>query len=169
MGSDVRPTPDRVREALFSIVGPRLAGAAFLDLYAGSGANGIEALSRGARLAVFADAAPEAVDTVKGNLERARLGDRARVLRVELPGGLDRGVGAGGFGLIFADPPYSADAYEAVLEAVDRLELLEPGGCLIFEHETSGSLESLGTRPIAWARTAVYGTTALSFFEREVL
>lgn len=168
-GSDVRPTPDRVREALFSIIGPRLAGAAFLDLYAGSGANGIEALSRGARLAVFADAAPGAIDSVTGNLEHARLQSRARVLRVELPGGLKRVIEPGGFGVIFADPPYSADAYEGIFGAVERLELLDPGGCLVFEHERTVSLEGLGTRSTAWVRTKVYGTTALSFFERENL
>ena len=77
----LRPTTDRVREALFSTLGPDVAGARVLDLYAGSGALGIEALSRGASLAVFVDRDPEAVGAVEANLHLTKLADRAQVVR----------------------------------------------------------------------------------------
>lgn len=160
-GDATRPTLDRVREALFSILGPQLPEAAFLDLYAGSGANGIEALSRGARQAVFVDNAPAALDIVRRNLAHTRLAERGRCLRRRLPQGL--ADLSGPFDIVFADPPYHAFEPVALLEGLRQSELVVPDGWIILEHdaradapEVAGGFERF--------RTAKYGTTSLSLY-----
>src|SRR5512139_301286 len=99
-GRDIRPTPDRVREALFSILyskrGP-LTGCTVLDLFAGSGALGIEALSRGARHVWFVDRSPQAIATIRQNLKRCRMADHATVITVDLRGALPELTAAGPF------------------------------------------------------------------------
>jgi 16S rRNA (guanine966-N2)-methyltransferase len=106
-GSSTRPTADRVREALFSILGP-VDDLAVLDLFAGSGALGIEALSRGARNAVFADSSPAALKAVRANLERVGIEEpRAVVVRSDWRAFLRKGASRGErFDLVFCDPPY---------------------------------------------------------------
>jgi 16S rRNA (guanine966-N2)-methyltransferase len=104
-GHEVRPTPDRVREALFSILGTRVEGARVLDLFAGSGALGIEALSRGAASAVFVEHEPRAVDSIRANLD-AIGASGARVVRGEALAWLRRADGD--FDLVLLDPPYSS-------------------------------------------------------------
>ena len=99
-----RPLSDRAREGLFSSLGERVPGARVLDLFAGTGAIGIEALSRGAEGATFVDKAPRAVATIRDNLDRAKLGDRATVVRAEWRAFLDRAPDP--FDLVFLDPPY---------------------------------------------------------------
>jgi 16S rRNA (guanine966-N2)-methyltransferase len=106
-GRSTRPTSDRVREALFSILGPSVEGARVLDIFAGSGALGIEALSRGAAEAVFVDSDARAVAAVRANLEA--VGAEARVHRRDAFGWLASPASGGGtFDLVFADPPYSS-------------------------------------------------------------
>lgn len=160
-GPDVRPTTDRVREALFSILGPAIQDARFLDLFAGTGANGIEALSRGAALAVFVDTERRAIDAITANLEKSGFSLQARLLRATLPGGLDRVQGA--FDVVFADPPYKFTAYERLLEEIGQWRLLAEGGRVVLEHSarmplpaTQGGLTRLQERH--------YGETALSIY-----
>ena len=130
-GLDTRPTLDRVKEALFSILAPELRGAAVLDLFAGSGALGIEALSRGGERAVFVDKSPKAVAVIKKNLESSRLRERATILERD---SLDylRDCG-GGFDLIFLDPPYGGGLYERALGLIAEKKLLSPGGAVAAE------------------------------------
>ncbi len=133
-GRDIRPTPDRVREALFNIIGPRIQGQRVLDLFAGSGAFGLEALSRGADTAVFLDTAPNSCKVIKENIALCRMTDRARLLQHDivshpLPSSLARSP----FDLIFMDPPYDK-GYADITLAKDRfLDLLAPGGIVIVE------------------------------------
>jgi 16S rRNA (guanine(966)-N(2))-methyltransferase RsmD len=139
-GEAIRPTPDRVREALFSILLSRcgtLAGARVLDLFAGSGALGIEALSRGAARAWFIDSAPQAVKTIGSNLERCKLTAQASVISRDVWLMLPAMTGSGPFQLIFADPPYGRGAGPRLLAEIARLRLLAPGGLLVLE--TAGS------------------------------
>jgi 16S rRNA (guanine966-N2)-methyltransferase len=118
-GSATRPTADRVREAVFDVLGSLidLEGTAVLDLFAGSGALGIEALSRGATRAVFVERRPDALAAVRSNLAALGLEGRARVVRAEALGWLaGAGGGPGGpFDLALCDPPYDFDAWEELL------------------------------------------------------
>src|SRR5438445_10899590 len=102
-GQALRPTPDRLREALFNILSPRIAGATFLDSYAGSGAVGIEALSRGAAHATFIEKHPAAVDLIRENLAALGLEDRANIVR----GAAATALPSHQADIYFLDPPYT--------------------------------------------------------------
>jgi 16S rRNA (guanine(966)-N(2))-methyltransferase RsmD len=111
-GLDTRPTSDRVRENVFNIVAPWVEGARVLDLYAGSGAMGLEALSRGAERAVFVESDPEAVRAIERNLDKLGL-TGARVVRRDAVTGLGQEAGAGRkYDLVLADPPYTMTDYQ---------------------------------------------------------
>lgn len=120
-GDAVRPTTDRVREALFnSLVSlDAVRDATVLDLFAGSGALGIEALSRGAAHVTFVDSAPDALRAVRENLERAGLADRATVVRADAREHVRRGSGTGPVDLALVDPPYAFDEWPELLEDLD--------------------------------------------------
>lgn len=163
-GPAIRPTLDRVREALFSILMPRIPGARFLDLFAGTGANGIEALSRGAAWCTFVDNAPAAIATVTHNLEAARLDTHAECLRLSLPEGLGAvSPKRAPYGVVFADPPYAFTRYGDLARLLRDMSLVEEGGLLVLEHAATTDLgEELGG--LKRFRTAHYGDTDLSFF-----
>jgi len=135
-GEDVRPTLDRIRESLFSILGDTVAGSVVLDAFAGSGALGIEALSRGAKFALFCDENPDCARTIQGNLERCGLMDRAVVLRVKVPEGFSRvrKALAEPCDLVFLDPPYRAEGRGRLLEEFHRFALLKERARIVFEH-----------------------------------
>jgi 16S rRNA (guanine(966)-N(2))-methyltransferase RsmD len=159
----VRPTLDRVREALFSILGPRLEGARFLDLFAGTGANGIEALSRGARAAVFVENDLRSIEAIRRNLELTRLSG-ATCLRALLPAALaELGRKEPPFDLVFADPPYAFSDYERLLLGLEEGGLVAQDGLIVVEHAVRvGIPEKVGE--LTRYRQAVYGDTARSFF-----
>ena len=153
-GSGTRPTADRVREAIFSILGP-VEGLRVLDLFAGSGALGIEALSRGAASAVFVDRDRRAVAAVRANL--SSLGIEASVVEREVAAYLRAGPGP--FDLVFADPPYSC-AVPAGRDLSRHLPpVLGPGGLLVTESDIREPLE-IGL-PVVDER--VYGGTRIRF------
>ena len=155
----VRPTADRVRESLFNSLGQFFDGGEVLDLYAGTGALGIEALSRGCERAVFVEHDRRAVGAVEENLQRTQLSDRATVVRGEVGREVER-LAAGGrrFRLIFADPPYRIAAQQ-IQNLLPRLgALLAPGGRVVVE---SGDV--LGEDKRGTARR--YGGTVLTIFE----
>lgn len=134
-GIDIRPTPDRVREALFSIVLSRLGtltDKTVLDLFAGSGAMGLEALSRGAASAIFIDQGPQAAKVLAANLKVCSLADRGIFRPGEVIATLPR-LAPRTFDLIFADPPYRSGLAEKTLHAVSRLQLLASDGLLCAE------------------------------------
>ena len=112
-----RPSTDRLREALFSILGNRVVDSVVLDLFAGSGALGIEALSRGASKAVFVDQERGALKALRGNLERTRLSEQAQVMSQEVFAWLKRYTGPR-FNLVFADPPYVKGVQDTNLAAM---------------------------------------------------
>lgn len=133
MPSGVRPASERVRQAVFSSMAARVPDARVLDLYCGSGAYGLEALSRGATQAVFVDESPKAVEACRANIRAAGFGSYAHVRRQDVERYLDRRAAADGpFDLIFADPPYSAsDQAERLLDRVRSA--LASGGRLVLE------------------------------------
>jgi len=160
-GPNVRPTPGRVKEALFSIIAPRLEGARFLDLYAGSGAIGFEAASRGAA----------AVTSVEGHRETAHaieeaaqtLGVARKVTVVAAP--VDRALYRleGPFDLVFADPPYADALPLRMFELMRERKILAEGALVILEHSARMILPDIpGYR---CTREEVYGDVALAFFE----
>ena len=132
-GDAVRPSADRVRESIFATLGP-LQGARVLDLYAGSGALGIEALSRGAADAVFVERAAGALETLRRNLAELELRDRSRVVRSDARAAIRR-LGRRGecYQLILMDPPYTTGEAEPAMVAVVEARILSPGGALVLE------------------------------------
>jgi len=162
----VRPTADRVKDALFNSLAPRLAGARVLDLFAGTGALGIEALSRGAARAVFVERNTRAVAAIRANLAAAHLQEAGQVWR----GGVDTELAAlerGGaeFDLILLDPPYGQDLPARTLRRLSGSRVLAPGGLVAVEgHWRDDPGEVTG---FARVRTARYGETALWFYAKD--
>jgi 16S rRNA (guanine966-N2)-methyltransferase len=157
-GMDVRPTPDKIRESLFNILQREIEGSVFVDAYAGTGAVGIEALSRGARRAIFLEKDRAAVNLIRSNLAALGVEAKARVIQgpaaVHLAG-LDADV-------VFIDPPYPREhEYRAALEA---LEAAAPGLAIV-QHSTRFALED-DYGPLHRTRLVKYGDNALSFFRR---
>lgn len=165
-GRNIRPTPDRVREALFSILYSRsgsLGGGRVLDLFAGSGALGIEALSRGATHAWFVDNSRESVGVLRENLERCGFSARATVVMQDIGGALPTLAGSGPFDVIFADPPYGRDHAAKLLNGIDRHRLLGSAGLLCLETAVSDSVPAqAGTLALLEQRR--YGSTVLHFY-----
>lgn len=164
-GLATRPTADRVREALFDILGPRVAGAEVLDLFAGSGAVGIEALSRRAARAVFVERDRAAVAALRQNLVRLGLEPRARVLVRDVEAALSELVRRGArFDLVFLDPPYAGDLAARILAVLGKGAPLAPGGLVIAQHRTKSALPEIEGR-LRRLRTRRFGETSLTFFE----
>lgn len=165
-GGGVRPTSDRVKEALFNALAPRLADARVLDLFAGTGALGIEALSRGAARAVFIERDPRTVGAIRRNLAAAHVDDRAEVRRGSVPAALD-GIEreCAVFDLIVLDPPYGQELPAHTLRRLVNSPLLAPGGIIAAEgHWRDDPGEIPGLRRI---RDARYGETGLWFYVRQ--
>jgi 16S rRNA (guanine966-N2)-methyltransferase len=164
-----RPLSDRAREGLFASLGARVVGARCLDLFAGTGAIGIEALSRGALACTFVDRAPRAVKAIRGNLDRVAMGDQDRVHRAEVATFLGRTTpGAPAYDLVFLDPPYGSPAsgIGAILRALDGSWLPLGGWTVVLTRGQKGSLPAL---PLHWAvaRQLRYGDSLLTLY-REV-
>jgi 16S rRNA (guanine(966)-N(2))-methyltransferase RsmD len=141
-GSDTRPTLDNVKEAIFSMLFTNCRDATVLDLFAGSGAMGIEALSRGAKEAVFADLNPKACAVVRENLEKARMADRARVVNTDAKKYLET-AGKNGmkFDLIFLDPPYALGLLDDALKLISEYNLLSEGGLVVCEFDSGTKVD----------------------------
>ena len=161
----VRPTPDRVREALFSILGARVSGARVADLFAGSGALGFEALSRGAARVAFVEADPAVRKNITSNAAALGVAGRCRVVAGLAETVLQRPPAGGPFDLILADPPYDRPADPSLLRAIGSGGWLAGGGLAVLERETGTvALEASGMRRI---RTCRYGRVSLDFYEAE--
>lgn len=170
-GEATRPTSDRLRETLFNVLAPRIEGGTFLDLYAGSGAVGIEALSRGAADVVFVERAPAALKALRTNLSRLGITGGFRIYPGSVAAYLRRVAdpGAGRFDLIFLDPPYNAaDEYAATLCLLGSgaARLLAPGGQVVAEHRRKQPLEPR-YNGLHRVRLLEQGDAALAFFASE--
>lgn len=130
-GEAIRPTPDRVKESLFQILSPKIAGARVLDLFAGSGALGLECLSRGAGELVFNDSSRESLAVLEKNLRL--VGEHAKVYQSDFRTLLRRIEGR--FDLIFCDPPYKERFLGEILDTVRERELLNVDGVVVYESE----------------------------------
>ena len=167
-GRQTRPTGSRVRQTLFDILAPRLAGCRFLDAFAGSGAVGLEALSRGAVLVAFVDSSAQAVAAIRENA-RALATGAGEVLvfrqdaRVALPALAAQGRR---FDVIYLDPPYDSNLYEVTLDAIDTSGLLAGGGIVVAEHFHKRVLpETIGR--LVRRRSVRVGDHVLGFYGTE--
>ncbi len=168
-GDQVRPTMDQVRGAIFSSLGERVLGARVLDLFAGTGGLGIEALSRGARSATFIERDRRAVDCIRANLEKTRLGKDAEIVCLDVFTFLGRAVGRR-FDLVFADPPYTTrdqpeDFASRLLSSDALATILEPEGLFVLEKSPQ---HVLSASPTGWEtmRQKRYGTAEVMFLQR---
>ncbi|MCP3962711.1 MAG: 16S rRNA (guanine(966)-N(2))-methyltransferase RsmD [bacterium] len=162
VAADVRPSESRVREALFSIWSDLVEGCRFLDLFAGSGGVGLEALSRGARSATFVERDPRVLAVLRRNLGVAAPGS-TQLLRLSLPAQLGRRPVADDerYDLIFADPPYHFERYEALLAAAEHW--LAPGGEMVIEHSRRVEPAS-AVGPWRRREQRRYGDSCLGFY-----
>ena len=157
-----RPTSDRVRENVFNIVAPWVEGARVLDVYAGSGAMGLEALSRGAAAAVFVESDAEAVRAIERNLDKLRL-TGARVVRADAATGLAQETAGGRkYDLVLVDPPYAMTDYDTLARYLPRV--LADDGLLVLESSARVEPELHG---LAVRTTRKYGSTRVTVFEHE--
>lgn len=162
-GSRVRPTSDKVKQALFNILGDRTAGSFFLDLYAGAGGIGIEALSRGAAHVLFVDASRDSLNVVRENIEQTGFGDRAEVVLSKAEVFLKKRTKR--FDIVFLDPPY-AEEMQPLLELIAKSGILNAEAIVIAEHfKKQPSPEQAGS--LMLYRQAKYGDTVLAFYKQE--
>jgi 16S rRNA (guanine966-N2)-methyltransferase len=155
----LRPTSDKLRETLFNILGPRIRGARLMDGYAGTGAVGIEALSRGAAHVSFVERDPRAARLIATNLERCGVVDRYAIIRAAFAG--IEGPPAEAFDIVFLDPPYGAAELTSALEAGHPL--VAAGTLLIVEHAKRDSAPAEYGRLLR-TREVASGDSALSFY-----
>jgi 16S rRNA (guanine(966)-N(2))-methyltransferase RsmD len=162
----LRPTSSRVRQALFNLLGARIPGGSFLDLYAGTGLVGIEALSRGAGLVVFVERNPSSVRGIRLNLEETAPTGAARVFAASAETAIhDLEKEGRRFDVVYADPPWDPGLPASIFEGAARL--LEEGGVLVVEHRTSRPLtipRSMALRP---GRSYRHGDATLAVFHRD--
>lgn len=159
-GSKVRPTSDKVKQALFNILGDRVPGSVFLDLFAGAGGIGIEALSRGAERVVFVDGTRESLETVKHNIEQTGFGERAEAVLSKVEPFLKKRSGP--YDIVFLDPPYTMEMLP-LLQLVASSGLLKRDAVVIAEHfKKQASPVTAGA--LALYREAKYGDTVLAFY-----
>ena len=161
-GMLTRPTTDRVKEALFNIIQFDIAGDV-LDLFAGTGQLGIEALSRGAREAVFVDARRDACQVVRENLSKTCLTERAQVVQMDYLSYL--GAGRGRFDLVFLDPPYAEVFLENALKRISEIDFLTDSGIIICERPVEKALADDFPGLTHW-RDYKYGKTAVTIFRK---
>jgi 16S rRNA (guanine966-N2)-methyltransferase len=158
----LRPTSDRLRETLFNVLADTVVGVRMLDGFAGTGAVGIEAISRGAVHVTFVERDPRAVDLIGENLARCAVAGGYTILRADLTTAAPAGMRAG-FDVVFLDPPYAMDPGEAV-ETV--APLVASGGRLVIEHARR-SVPAASIAGVVLTRTLTAGDSALSFYRHD--
>ena len=167
-GEGTRPLGDRLKQSLFAILEPQLRDRAFLDLFAGSGAAGIEALSRGASRAVLVERDPHAVGAIVANLAATGLADRATVVRAEAVAWLDaKGRSAGPFANLFLDPPYTEP--DLLVTSLAAIVAAGPGGIvardgLVVVKHFGGQAVGAGVSLLQSVRRERFGDSALTFY-----
>lgn len=137
-GNTTRPTTDKIKEAVFQVIGPYFDGGSVLDLFAGSGSLGIEAISRGMDQAIFIDKQGKAIHTIKENLKKVKLEDNVEVFRTDAERALKAVAKRElSFDLILLDPPYKTIKFRDFIETIIENNLLKPGGMIYCEHDPS--------------------------------
>ena len=165
-GMNTRPTQDRIKETLFNMLQYDLADCTFLDLFAGSGGIGIEALSRGAKTAVFVEQNADAVQIVRENLKATRLEDRAVVMHTDALTALKRLEGKYRFDYIIMDPPYNHELERQMLEYLTGSELIDKQSTIIIETSLETSFDYLESLGFVLEKNKTYKTNKHMFVYR---
>jgi 16S rRNA (guanine966-N2)-methyltransferase len=163
-GAATRPITDRAKESLFNILSTRARGANVLDLFAGAGSVGIEALSRGARAATFVELDREALKAIRDNLTLTRLADRGRIVRMDVFKFL-RGE-EGEYDLIYVAPPQYHELWAETLGALDRLHLLSTAGVLVAQIDPK-EFHAIELKTFELFDSRKYGNTMLCFYRNK--
>lgn len=145
-GDNTRPTSERAKEALFSMLQFDIEGRRVLDLFAGSGQLGLEAISRGAEFCTFVDSSAEAVGIVKKNIEKTRFSDKAKTQITDYRNFLRKSEGREGYDIIFLDPPYASDALVDALKRLLQTKLMHKG-CLVVCESENGDMRIFEKAP----------------------
>ncbi len=161
-GMGTRPTTDRVKENVFNLIQDYVSGAVVLDLFAGTGQLGIEALSRGAAHCDFVERASAAFNILRKNLESARVGERAKAHRLDASGFV-RGCGDRTYDLVFLDPPYGGDIIENALLLIERFDILASHGIIICE----SAVEDSFSHSFEVLRERRYGATKITLLQKK--
>lgn len=163
-GLNTRPTTDRVKESIFNIIQTKLCGSIVIDLFAGSGGLGIEALSRNADKAYFIDNNKNSIQTTKENLKKTNLINNSEMIQTDVLNGIIRlskhKIKAN---VIFLDPPYSKGFIEPTLEAIFSYNILQPDGIVVVEHNIREGVSN-SVHKLKKYRTNRYGDIAVSFY-----
>ncbi|MBI4641954.1 MAG: 16S rRNA (guanine(966)-N(2))-methyltransferase RsmD [Candidatus Tectomicrobia bacterium] len=163
-GLDIRPTPNRVKESLFNTLGAKISGSDFLDLFAGAGGVGIEALSRGAGQVVFVDQSRKALALIRQNLALCKSEGKAEILGIDIFEALKLlSVQGARFDIVFLDPPYRSLLHDSTLIELSRKDFLKPEGIVIAEHYFKQQPATLyGSLTLIKRRR--FGDTELSYY-----
>ena len=164
-GKDIRPTPDRVREAIFSILTSRFGSFCdlkVLELFAGSGAQALEALSRGAESAVLVDSGSIAAKTITENIKGCRFESSARFIQQDVFKALPQLISSAPFDLILLDPPYGQNLLSQAIEKIEHLNLLGENGIICAESAKDEELSDFGTLKLTESR--VYGSSRIHLY-----
>lgn len=161
-GEEIRPTADRVKESLFNVLSREIAGARVLDLFCGSGALGLECLSRGAEEAVFNDCSKDSVAVLKANIKKLGAEENCTVYTLDYLACLSRLSGK--FDIIFLDPPYRFDYGVSATEEIARRSLLSDSGVIVYERNAPFPEEKTGIFTVCDVRK--YGKTYLSLLRQ---
>lgn len=166
-GMETRPTTDRIKETLFNMITHGLCDSSFLDLFAGSGAIGIEALSRGASEAVFVENNAKSVMCIRDNLKSTKLSEQAEVLQSDVLSALNRLEGRKKFDYVFMDPPYNQLLEKQVLTHLASGNLLNEGGLIIVEASLDTDFSYVEDLGYVIVKRKEYKTNAHLFLERK--
>ncbi|MDD4957569.1 MAG: 16S rRNA (guanine(966)-N(2))-methyltransferase RsmD [Candidatus Omnitrophica bacterium] len=163
----VRPTKDRIREAVFNVIASDVPGSIVLDLFAGSGAYGFEAISRGAQKAVFVESDPRCSLVIKDNAGNLDVKDKTGILSADAESVIMKMAGREErYNIIFADPPYNKNLARKTLLMINQYDILMPSGILILEHDVAEDVPDV-CGGISILKQKTYGGTRVSFFLRD--
>ena len=166
-GTDTRPTTDRIKETLFNMLQDDVPGAYVLDLYAGSGQIGLEALSRGASYAVFVENAKKAADCIAENIRFTKFEEQANLMRTDVISAIARLEGRYTFDLIFLDPPYESGAEVQTLTCLARSSVLKPDTLIIAEASLATEFSYAESLGLTLLRQKRYKTNQHVFFKKK--
>lgn len=164
-GMDTRPTTDRIKETLFNMIQTEIPGCVFLDLFAGSGGIGIEALSRGASECVFIDQNRNAISCIQENLKKTRLADQSQVLNMDAMMALKHLNGKKSFDCIFIDPPYQSEPEEQILSYLAESSLIHEDTLIIIEAALNREFSFVEDLPFQIVRDKRYKTNRHLFVQ----